>query len=797
MKMRYLFNGTAAIAVGLIAFSCSSDLELTDKDLRAHASEQLGVDVDPNQDWSMVSSAKAVFAVDETYGETYTVRVYSNDPVSEGKGIVLATGTVKNGDMVSLDFAYPKGLTQVMGSITNSKGYTSYMSAYINDGQVGFPFGAEVPDMATRAVTEKQDETGYDVAEVAQLKVPFTAAEIQAYLNAETTKEPTDANVADKYDDTGYKQSDDLYSLTEYWAAPQADRDKFHGTWPWDDAFISWVMTNHPTWVKATVDETYVVHFKITNTWNKLIDVLSTEAASGDARTVYVTGKWTIPAYQEQRVGGGALIVVCDGGEIVIPDGAQINFVNQGRLVVMPGGKISGNGLLAFANGSAEDGYGYNGGKIDVGTLNNNMGVFYNADTLKVNTLQGGGVGSVYINQGTMLVDHSATGSGSANTRIFNGCKFECANMLECRDMVLGPVSYLYAGRLKMSGSEDSTGDPSEIVMASNAMLDVAGDVSMNNTSMVGPSTGEYAIAQFGSVSYWNWTGEGQSPTGTIQAGYVINKIAISVDSEEDIDKDPWVTYNEYNWSPYVTMKHMMNGYVWNNSPFMGTKKTISARLVDKGSLDVVIPASKCTPGYNSKPYIPELESQIYSYAFEDLPLGDYDLNDCVLKVREKEDDADKLIVTLCAVGASNNIYMWLGDEKLFNGREAHAVMGGTAGAWINTNAPRNAESKDPKSIEIPKPDGFSFDMRESSVKVWISTSPDGGGRVDVATTGQDPHGVQIPYDWAWPTEWTCVKDAYSSFIDFAKDASTTDTSILQWYKSTPAAGKTVYLEIE
>jgi hypothetical protein len=53
---------------------------------------------------------------------------------------------------------------------------------------------------------------------------------------------------------------------------------------------------------------------------------------------------------------------------------------------------------------------------------------------------------------------------------------------------------------------------------------------------------------------------------------------------------------------------------------------------------------------------------------------------------------------------------------------------------------------------------------------------------------------VVIPGDWAWPTEYTCIKVAYPNFVEFAKDASTTSEAVKGWYKKTstnPVAGKT------
>ena len=53
------------------------------------------------------------------------------------------------------------------------------------------------------------------------------------------------------------------------------------------------------------------------------------------------------------------------------------------------------------------------------------------------------------------------------------------------------------------------------------------------------------------------------------------------------------------------------------------------------------------------------------------------------------------------------------------------------------------------------------------------------GYAVYVATKGQDPHAIMVPYDFRWPLERICVKDAYKSFNNWATN-EITDTD---WYK--------------
>lgn len=51
---------------------------------------------------------------------------------------------------------------------------------------------------------------------------------------------------------------------------------------------------------------------------------------------------------------------------------------------------------------------------------------------------------------------------------------------------------------------------------------------------------------------------------------------------------------------------------------------------------------------------------------------------------------------------------------------------------------------------------------------------------ISIAKKGQDPHGIIIPGRWQWPTERTCIVDAYKQFATWAHDIS--DPTVKNWY---------------
>ena len=189
------------------------------------------------------------------------------------------------------------------------------------------------------------------------------------------------------------------------------------------------------------------------------------------------------------------------------------------------------------------------------------------------------------------------------------------------------------------------------------------------------------------------------------------------------------------------------------------------------------------TEEHNDDPQDPT--PSVCSYAFEDSWHADYDMNDVVVKVKQNEADENKIDITLCCTGAAYNLYVYLDEEELFGGREVHAVLGGTAGKFINTGTDLTNDkfqTKDAVTTTVNKPAGSTL----GNLKIWIK-SPE--KNISLATEGQDPHAVVIPYDWKWPTEWTSIKTAYPEFIEFAKDKSKN----LNWYDTPSTEPGVIY----
>lgn len=197
------------------------------------------------------------------------------------------------------------------------------------------------------------------------------------------------------------------------------------------------------------------------------------------------------------------------------------------------------------------------------------------------------------------------------------------------------------------------------------------------------------------------------------------------------------------------------------------------------------------TETHNVPPVV-EPTPQIYTYAFEDTYMGDYDLNDVVLQVWKESDT--QLKIRLCATGASKSLYVYYWDDPLFQGSEVHDLLGGSQGKFINTGASGAGDKFQTRDyVETSMSGNFTnFDFSTAGFNIrWGGKSNTEAESIWLTTRsnspiGSAPYAVCIPKAWSWPLEWVKVSDAYSGFSSYAANPSPED----DWYQRS-TAGKT------
>jgi hypothetical protein len=708
----------AALAMTLFV-GCSHDMEYSQpskEQVQKNVAEKLGIEIDPNQNWNASTAITANVSVNLGLDQEYTLVIYDKNPLFEDDVFYYAKTTVKEGETATLKLDVPLADSVFYAAVFDSKYRRLVQSAYREDSVLTMSFGAAVSEARSARAAENASIYPDYVKTAADYLNPTVPYKTTAVVSLDAMKNyPAITNqiIANETSNGNHTLSD------KSWYYNPADFPA-HG----DGKHYR---------VAAGTEITEVFH--INGTYGIVNDAV-----------IYIEGK----VHLKGNTLNSVTLVVANGGELVLD--AATSMSNEGRFVILPGGKFTGTQNVSFlvANGSVC----YNGGTIDLkGELNVNGTDFYNSGATKVDNLNNQSGGKI-TNFGSIVARTNNGDSNTYNCTIINGCYMHFTE-----NAGVGTLTLLDNSRLDVDGTASIAGgvyygqgailyDKSEIN---------AGKIYLNGTKFTGPTaSGTYAVVKTGGMLI-NQGGDLEA-TGNVYFDWNIANF-----------------YNHQGVQDY-------NSTVDNGWTPLSLVKRKNLNFVNESNAPFTIPRGDCTGnGYHDTSEVPAQtipgEPAVWTYAFEDTPLGDYDMNDVVIKVSENAEDATRLDITLCCTGAANNLTVYLDDMVLFagSGKEVHQVFGQAAGKFINTV--NDGIKVDPITETIRKPANFSFETAD----FWIK-SP--SGDVHVAKQGEDPHGIVVPGNWRWPREFQCIKDAYPNFIEFAKNAATTDDTVKKWYET-------------
>ena len=664
--------------------------------------------------------------------------------------------------------------------------YVNYENAFIEK------FGEPAPDQtwgfggsstkATRSITNPA------VAEASQ---PYTETWVTNYLA--TATEVNSTNATDNYDngtnvsvqwninsDGKLKYITDNYSNYTYdwFSFTKATKEEFewYGKnikplfdncgWNWnynsdtslaqkildklseyngDYNYWGITITRESGWV---ADPTFVRNFKITGTWDGSINVVATEGytdgvKNGYERTVVVTGTWNLTA--EQRVGSLGRIIVANGGKINLAAGSNLNSVNGAQIVVLPGGEITGEGTVAFNNGTSTELLSYNGGTIDVGKFNNNGGDFYNYGTLKAGTMDGGAGNSHYYNHG--IVNIGQTGS-SANLRLYNACQFYCSGNMRIRNYEgIGGSSLICDGELMLSSSEDGTREPTYVGLAAGALVR-CGTLNNNGTTWTGPTSGYAVLDVIDKFTYLN-----------NKVGDFSNNIYLCAGTWDNI----------VGGNRNCTAKQAFWGLKEQYNEIIGIINSSTVKIVGKTTnekdeliptdVDFQVGVKGCTPGFRGKP-----EPETIRIIAEDLSASegsDFDFNDVVFDVQLNWPLEGKHTITLLAAGGTLPLTI--------AGEEVHAKFGVPTNKMVNTESWTEQRAPVTFVIEGKYANANEIEVRVQKGSDWpLLTAPKGKAASKIA----------VSTDYKWVKELKDISNAYKNF-----DTYVTNCTPSEWWK--------------
>ena len=493
-------------------------------------------------------------------------------------------------------------------------------------------------------------------------------------------------------------------------------------------------------------------------------------------RTVVVSGTWNIN--NDQRVGSLGKIIIANGGTVNVASGKKLNMVNEARLVVLEGGKLTGAGTVEVNNGNGEGLENYNAGTIDVATFNNNFGKFYNYGKFLVNEYQAGAVESNIYNHSLVAIDHT---SSVANARVFNACQFYVKNDARLRNYegVMGSA-LIVGGQFMPFGSADGTTIPSYVSLAAGALVKCGS--LYNGSSWVGPTEGGYAALEIvNQIDYLNWVQD--SPQ---TAGYFANNLYVKCGTWENDpagqgkhqDVDDGSEWGHINYTEsraeykFWTVAANCTGNRNVTKVFDGTNELLPA------DSDFELSVKGCTPGFkgNIEPTpTPEyLDTPDYRIIAEDLNVGDarsdFDFNDIVFDVYYNQKDATKAKIKVQAAGGT----MPLEIRTAGLTAEVHNLFGVATTDMVNTNAgPTVADANKPFfEVTIDK------SVADDNIKLYVNNGTAEGPAWNELTAqrGRVASKIKVAHTYQYCSEREDIEVKYPLFKQWVKNPS------VKWY---------------
>ena len=784
-KNAKLFIGLACLSLGLTA--CSDDEIYTEADKLQNAETALGVKIDPNHEWRMTQDVTASITVNLGMDQQYTVVVYDKNPLFNKNVSYYGRTTVAEGKTATMTFSVPSAKNVFYVGAIDSKKQRVLKTVAVENGMIVANFeGANANSRITRSITVNGDvfskfPSATDIAAYFPTTIPKDAKTDEELVTEWKGKNAVDENgneiiaewggtiqmwdayaiylnMVGKVINNIKVTTPGEYSVGQSWANP-ADRAY--------NVYIAIGEGNNLTLKRNGAEHVnfYVMSGNITidSNFGECGGIISVaEGATVNDQRTHIAHNDGVKVFNKGTYNATNTTPYWNGSETtsVFDIGNFCTFYNEGTFACAGG--------LSYSPGDANDSYFINFGddaKLTASSMTlNSTGNFFNSGKVTI-------TGETKVTQARLYwvnAGHYTTGTmtfSAKNTTFYNYCQLIVQGNAHMYDgeFNLMQNSYTEAGTAEMDNFIVNMKSNSGMYIKGNVKLEAQEDNTFQGFRTIGNASNTYVLID-GKV-----TVASHKKTFSISSGitYSINQIEIvregSVITEEQLQSEQSGDY------PVLDLNGIACTY---------------------GKLSVTPNTNSCGATWKKDDEEDNSTPKIYSFAFEDTFMGDYDMNDVVLYVSENAEDNTKLDVTLMCTGASFNLYVYFNDEELFGETEVHDLLkNGASGKFINTR--EEEDGKDffdgtPYTTTINKPSG---DFTISQADFWIK-SPQGNIHIGThySETGLAPYGIMIPDAWAWPTEFTCITNAYPSFITFARDQYYgTD-----WYESAPESGTTM-----
>lgn len=784
---KYIFNGFAALTMGFAMIACTQDFNYEEQEQQVslnNAQQTLGFYIPANQDWVMTNTVSANIPINIEDGETYIVKVYSNDPLMDAKGYVLAKETVANGQNFTTTFRAPSYKHAYSIGITNSKGGTMYRTAYLEDGQL------------TEFVEDKPIEIDNEEVKTSRTRAITVNGDTYSAFNFPTTEELTAAfpkesdipasalEIADLTGDLYFVYKDNTTGRNYKVTKPGSI--SIGGTWDNDKnkSKANNVYVNVDGNVTISRNGAEYINLYIIN-GNVTLD--SNFGQCGGLISV-AAGATLNDARRELAHNGG--IKLFNKGTVNATNTEQYDinnnaaFYNEGTCNITGAMKYSaGAGNTSFFINMGDDAqlnapsmtlnstcHFYSGGKVNI------------AGETKVTQ-----AGIVWINNG-----HYTTNTmvfSAKNGTFYNYCQLIVEDQCNFTDGLFNMMqgSYAEINRAVFNNFRVNMYNASGFNVKNGSKWGRQGADFISAHQMQG-----FIASDDNAKCFVRLAGETQVPAYT---GYAFNVQGANLTLAYQSMKfykgfnsiDQYSSYDNVSYWSETTAEQLAANQdgdkTWNLHNVTKIVTGDDFKIVTAETKTGQCSATWTVPG---EPSITE-ENQTWTYAFEDNKTKcDFDLNDVVIQVRESESDSEKLIVKLVAAGCEYDNYVWLGETPIVwaGGAEVHDAFGANHGVMVNTGNNRGVD-REPVEIAIDKPNNFDFQNADFKIRPFrINSDPsDEANAVDgyisivkqgVSTGLWGPLGLAIPAKWKWPNERNTINYAYPQFTDWGKEADLT-----------------------
>ncbi|MCH5308325.1 MAG: DUF4842 domain-containing protein [Prevotella sp.] len=762
MKARYWIKSVVATAFYLLATNCSHELDLQ-QIKQEEFSENFkalimgGKTIDPLHDWSTVATTPVTVSVDFANDAEYTVYIYMTPPLIDAEATYIGMAKLKSGEQKTINIAKPSNVGLL------------YAACYDEDNHAMCkPFVAKVSGTEVSFTGRIPSET-----------VTPNNTSSQARTRSNTTGNNWSVPTQEMPDLTKYTTGN-LIEMTEDYNEP-----------------------GHTDGSEA--------HLKISSDYIGRISCLSDYTN----QSVYVNGTWTISF--DQRVINGNVIVVGNGGKIVIPEGFKLstNSINEtgegGMIYILPGGEITGNGTLEIGN--LPNTFSYNQGYITCqeiyltgGTLYNygTLGRNYDEPTFLTGNADNNGNSGLLINFGTAVL----TQAGGNSFSLYNAAALTVRDeLLLSSSSRMDDASYIGCNTLTLKGNGDDV-----LYMGNAAHMNCMGNLYVDNFGVWGPSGSGYksnAIFRVNNCTYCQ-------TTDGVAATYLLDHVELILPTnfpsifdkgairEWDSDikaygignltptyQGYWNIYMLYHWlNAYEGALINVDNYQWNRDDkntfaWNGPSSPGAQGIDDNKRTCIYAHTASYTEErvgfYKSSDNVPATNYTYFAFEIFD-DNKDFDYNDVVIRLSTPVDNGDSTFTStaqIVAVGTGLSTTVLLNEIDF--GKEIHVALG-TASTANTSTMNRNFRNLD----EITFNSAEEIDL--SNLPFTLRIINDNDVENQLSGTARYVNGIPsylvISGDalgkWQWPIEGWNIGLAYPLFNAWASD----EHSNTDWYFS-------------